>query len=304
MTAPATPLSQRTELLLRAAPIIFVILWSTGWISARAAAPYADPLTFLAVRFAFAAAALAMIAAVFGARWPTNPRDLAHLAVSGMLMHGLYLGGVWWAISEGVPTAMSGLIAAVQPILTAWLAPWLLGETITARQWLGIAIGFVGISLTLSTGLVGITGAALEGAMVPLAVNIGAMVAVTFGTFYQKRFVATGDLRATTALQYVFAALAVGAAAPLLEDLRLVWNVQTVATMAWSVLGLSIGAIGLFMLLIRHGAVSRAATLIYLIPPAVAIETFLIFDETLSWLQMAGIAVTAVGVALAVRRAG
>ncbi len=291
-----------TQFLLRVAPVLFVLLWSTGWVSARAAAPYADPLTFLAARFGFAAVALGGFAIAMSARWPTRPADLGHLFVTGVLIHAIYLGGVWWAIAHGVPAAISGLIAAVQPILTALLAPVLLRETIRLVQWAGIALGFAGIALVLSPNLIGLEAVALAGAAVPLGVNVIAMVAVTLGTFYQKRFVATGDLRTVTAVQYVAAALAIIPAALVFEDLRLEWNAQTIATMAWSVFGLSIGAIGLLMLLIRHGAVSRAAMLIYLVPPAVAIEVLLIFGETLSLLQIAGIAVTALGVALAVRK--
>jgi len=294
--------SPAANVLLRVAPVLFVLLWSTGWLSARAAAPYADPLTFLGVRFVLAAILLIVFGTLAGVRWPTRPRDIAHLAISGVLIHALYLGGVWWAISNGVPAGISGLIAAVQPILTALLAPTLLGETITSRQWFGIALGFAGISLTLSPQLAGLSGGSLFAAAFPLAINALSMVSVTLGTFYQKRFVATGDLRVSTTYQYVFAAAATLAAAALLEPMRLVWNPTTIITMAWSVVGLSLGAIGLLLLLIRHGAVSRAATLIYLIPPVVAIEALLMFGETLTLLQIGGITVTALGVALAVKR--
>lgn len=291
-----------TQFLLRVAPVLFVLLWSTGWVSARAAAPYADPLTFLATRYALAGLALALFAGFAGATWPRRAADIGHLAISGILIHAIYLGGVWWAIAHGVPAAISGLIAAVQPILTALLAPALLGETITVRQWLGIALGFGGIAMVLSPKLVGVQAAGLEGAALALAINVVAMISVTLGTFYQKRFVATSDLRTATVWQYIAAAAVTFPLAFLIEDLRLEWNAQTIATMAWSVIGLSIGAIGLLLLLIRHGAVSRAAMLIYLVPPAVAIEVFFLFGETLTPLQIAGIAVTAIGVALAVKR--
>ena len=291
-----------TALLLRIAPVVFVLLWSTGWLAAAAAAPHADPLTFLGVRFFLTALVLLAFGIAAGVAWPFAPRDLAHLAISGVLIHALYLGGVWWAVANGVPAAISGLIAAIQPILTAMLAPALLGETITLRQWAGIGLGFAGIAVTLSPRLAGLDGDALAAATLALGVNAVGMVSVTLGTFYQKRFIAAGDLRATTALQYVFASAAALAAAAALEPMRLTWNAVTVATMAWSVFGLSIGAIGLLLLLIRHGAVSRAATLIYLIPPVVAIEAVLLFGERLSLMQAAGIALTAAGVALAVRR--
>lgn len=297
MTAPQS-------LLLRAAPALFVLMWSTGWISARAAAPYADPLTFLTVRFALAAAVLLPIVLIVRAPWPARRIDVVHLIVTGVLIHAIYLGGVWYAVRHGVPTGISGLIAAIQPILTAMLAPALLSEHISWRQWIGIVLGFGGIALTLSPGLAGLTGGALEANALLLAVNIIGMIAVTLGTFYQKRFIPTGDLRTVTLVQYLAAAAVMLPVAALVEPaMRLEWNPQTVLTMAWSVIGLSLGAIGLYLMLIRNGAVSRAAMLIYLVPPAVAIEAYLLFGETLGLVQWLGIAVTALGVALAVRRA-
>ena len=222
--------------------------------------------------------------------------------VSGVLLHAIYLGGVWWAIRHGLPAGLSGLIAAVQPILTALLAPMLIGERISGRNWAGIGLGFVGIALVLEPKLVGIGSGEMSGVLLPMAVNIVAMVSVTFGTFYQKRWIPSGDLRTVTALQYAGAFLVTLPAAWLLEPMQIEWNTTVILTMAWSVLALSIGAIGLLLLLIRNGAVSRAAALIYLVPPAVAIEAYLLFGETMAPLQVVGMAVTAAGVALATRR--
>jgi drug/metabolite transporter (DMT)-like permease len=299
----AGPSSDAQTMLLRAAPALFVLLWSTGWISARAAAPYADPLTFLTVRFALAAVVLLPLVLIMRARWPARPADYWHLIVTGALIHAIYLGGVWYAVRHGVPTAISGLIAAIQPILTAMLAPVLLSERISPRQWAGVALGFAGIALTLSPGLSALAGDALTENVAALAINVVGMISVTLGTFYQKRFIASGDLRTVTLIQYIAAAAIMLPVAALLEPMRLEWNPQTIATMAWSVIGLSLGAIGLYLMLIRHGAVSRAAMLIYLVPPAVAIEAYVLFGETLGPVQWIGIAVTAVGVALAVRKA-
>lgn len=291
----------RTELFLKLAPGLFVLIWSTGWISARFAAPYADPLTFLSLRYACAGALLAGFALVTGTVWPRG-KAAAHATFSGVLLHAVYLGGVWWAISRGLPAGISGLIAAIQPILTALLAPRLVGETITKRQWLGIALGFAGIVLVLWPKLASLSGEALVLALEPLAVNILAMVSVTFGTFYQKKYLQTGDLRTVTTLQYVGALAVTLPLAWLTEPMRITWNTIMVLNMVWAVLALSIGAIGLLLLLIRRGAVSRAAALIYLVPPAVAVEAFLLFGETMSPVQALGMAITAAGVALAVRR--
>lgn len=291
----------RSTLLLTLAPGLFVLIWSTGWISARFAAPYADPLTFLSVRYALAGALLAVLCVASGAVWPRG-KAAAHAALSGVLLHAIYLGGVWWAISKGLPAGISGLIAAVQPILTAFLAPRLAGETIPLRHWLGIVLGFGGILMVLGPKLAGLSGAALSSQLMPLGINVVAMISVTLGTFYQKRFIAAGDLRAVTVLQYAGALAITLPIAWLTEPMRIAWNLSMVLNMAWAVLALSIGAIGLLLMLIRQGAVSRAAALIYLVPPTVALEAFLLFGETLNGLQMVGMAVTAFGVALAVRR--
>jgi len=291
----------RSALLLKVAPVLFVLIWSTGWISARYAAPYADPLTFLSVRYACAGAILAALAVTAGAVWPRGPAA-RHAAMSGVLLHAIYLGGVWWAISRGLPAGISGLIAAVQPILTALLAPALVGEKITRRHWAGIVLGFAGIVLVLWPKLASLSGPSLTAALEPLAINVIAMISVTLGTFYQKKFVQTGDLRTVTTLQYAGALAVTLPVAFLTEPMRIEWNTVMVLNLGWSVLALSIGAIGLLLVLIREGAVSRAATLIYLVPPSVAIEAYLLFGETMSLIQVVGMAITALGVAMAVRR--
>jgi drug/metabolite transporter (DMT)-like permease len=287
---------------LRLTPAIFVILWSSGWIAAGMAMLYAEPLTFLSVRFALAAGILGAACLAMGVEWPKTGAEIGHSLIAGVLLHGLYLTGVWGAVMNGLPVAISGLIAALQPILTALLAPWLLGETITRRQWLGIAIGFIGMAMVLQPALFQVPIEQLRGLLVPLAVNLVGIVAVTLGTFYQKRFVATGDLRAVTVVQNIGALAVTLPLALMLETLRLEWNVQTALTMAWSVFGMSFGAVALLLLLIRHGAVSRAAALIYLMPPMVALQAMLFLGETLTVVQMAGIAVTAAGVALVVKQ--
>jgi drug/metabolite transporter (DMT)-like permease len=290
-----------SSLLLRIAPVIFVLLWSTGWLAARAAMPYAEPLTFLTLRYVLAAMVLAAICAAMSVEWPKDRRARFHAIASGVPLHAMYFAGVWWSVMNGLPVAISGLVSALQPILTALLAPYLADERITRQQWTGVLLGFLGIAMVLSPALSALPPGKLDTVLVPLAVNVAGMVGVTLGTFYNKRLV-TGDLRAVTALQNLGAAAATLPFAWATETMRIVWNIQTVLTMAWVVLGMSIGAIGLLLVLIRHGAVSRAAALIYLMPPLVALQAMLILDETLTGLQMLGMGVTAVGVALAVRK--
>lgn len=287
----------------RVAPPLFVLIWSTGWIAAGYAARTSDPLTFLTLRFVLAGAALAVFAALAGARWPARPRDWAAAMISGVLLHAIYLGGVWWAVRHGLPASISGLLAAIQPILTAALAPILIREPIAPRQWLGVLVGVAGVALVLQPRLAGVTGEALRAAAAPILVNVVAMVAVTLGAFFQKRFVAVGDLRTVTATQYLGAALVTAPIALATEELRIGHDATTILTMLWSVFALSIGAIWLLLALIRRGAVARAAALIYLIPPTVAVEAWLLFGEAMTPVQIAGMALAALGMALTTPRA-
>jgi drug/metabolite transporter (DMT)-like permease len=296
--------SAKTDRIFRrAAPALFVFLWSTGWIVARYSAEYADPLTFLSARYTCAGAVLLVYALLARARWPANPGDWVHAGVSGVLLHAIYLGGVWIAIAHGVPASISALLAALQPILTAALAPLLLHERIGLKQWLGIVLGFIGIIVVLSPKLAAVNASDFAAVTIPLAINAIAMIAVTAGTFYQKRYIHSGDLRTVTILQYAGALAVTLPVAYLIEPMRLEVNATTILIMLWSVLAISIGAIALLLLLIRRGEVSRAAQLIYLVPPTAAVQAWLLFGEQLSPLQLAGMALTVIGVALASRAA-
>ncbi len=291
-----------SPLLLRIAPAIFVFLWSTGWIVARAVAPYADPLTFLCARYALAATLLVGIAFASGVRWPASLGEFAHMVLSGILGIGFYFAGVWYAIAHGVPAGVSGLIASVQPLLTALLAPVFLNERISALQWVGIILSTIGIALVLQPKLAAVAPTDLAEVAGALAFNVLGMVTFTFASIHQKKFLATSDLQALTPIQVLSGLAATLPFAILTEDMRLEWNLVTIAAMAWSVLVLSIGAGALYVMMIHAGAVSKVAALIYLVPLTVATEAFLLFGETLSQVQIAGMAVTSIGVALAMRR--
>jgi drug/metabolite transporter (DMT)-like permease len=289
------------RLFIRLAPFLFVFIWSTGWIAAGYAAPYADALTFLTIRFALAAVLLAVISAAFGAPWPPTRAAWLHALAAGALIHGIYLSGVWVAVRLGLPAGVSGLIAALQPILTAAFTPLLLGERVSRLRWIGTLIGFLGIVLVLAPKLVDVPPAALMAVLIPIIINIVGMFSVTFGTFYQKRFLQTGDLRTMTAVQYVGAVLVT---APLMlgfEQMQITFNLQIILTMLWSVVVLSLGGIGLYLWLIRRGEMAKATTLIYLVPAMVAIEAWLLFGETLTLVQIIGMIVTVLGVMLATR---
>lgn len=290
-----------SPLILRAVPLLFTLLWSSGWIVAGYSARYADALTFLVVRFASAGVLIAALAFAMGALWPKGARAWINCIVAGILLHGIYLGGVWWAVRHGLPAGISGLIAGLQPILTALFAPLLLGERITARRWLGIAFGFVGIALVLQPQLAKVAPEALYGVLVPVVINIAAMFAVTFGSFFQKARIVSGDLRTITAIQYLAACLFVLPFAAAFEPMRIDWNLTMVLVLIWSVVVLSLGSIGLYFFMLRRGEVSRIATYLYLVPALVAVQAWALFGETLTPLQLGGMAVTVVGVALASR---
>ncbi len=292
----------RRSFFSNAIPLLFVLIWSTGWIMGKYAALDGDPLTFLAVRFAGAIVVLLPLVLAIGAEWPRGGRAILHAMGSGVLMHALYLGGVWWAIAHGVPAGLSAVIAALQPLMTAALAPLVVGERIGGRRAAGFLVGFLGIAIVVSPKLTGLAPADLGQVMVPLSVNVAAMLAVTLGTFHQKRFAGSGHLLALALLQYVGALVVMLPAAWAFEPMRFDLNWRSAATLAWSVLALSIGAIGLLLHLVRCGEVSRAASLIYLVPPAAVLEAWVLFGETVSSLQLLGIFVTVCGVVLANRR--
>jgi drug/metabolite transporter (DMT)-like permease len=291
-----------TPLFLRLAPVLFVFLWSSGWIVAGYSARHSDALTFLSLRFACAFVALAALSVAVGAPWPKGRRTWIDCAIAGILLHALYLGGVWWAVRHGLPAGVSGLIAGLQPVLTALFAPLIVGERISPVRWAGIVCGFIGIGLVLEPKLVGVEPEVMRAVLVPVIVNVIGMFAVTFGSFWQKARIVSGDLRTVTAVQYAAAFLFTLPFAFLLEPMRIEWNLTMTLVLAWSVLALSLGGIGLYLILIRRGQVSRTATFLYLVPPAVAVEAWLLFGETLSPIQIVGMAVAVLGVVLASRK--
>ncbi len=222
--------------------------------------------------------------------------------LSGVLLHGLYLGGVWWAISQGVPSSLSGLIAALQPLLTAVAAPFIVGERLTPSQKFGVLLGFAGLAVAIAPRLLELDPAMLHVALVPLIINVFAMVSVTAGTIYQKRYLQEGDLRAIASLQYVGGFLVVASLALLIEPLRVDWTLEFFLAMGWSVLGLSLVSVMLLLYLIRRGQVSRAASLTYLVPPAVAIESWIMFGEELTVPMIIGTVIVVIGVWLTNRK--
>ncbi|WP_159586058.1 DMT family transporter [Chelativorans xinjiangense] len=279
----------------KAIPALFVLLWATGFIGARYAMPWAEPFTFLWVRFALSFALLLLLVPVMKAR-KLAPRTAFHAGIAGMLMHGVYLGGVFWAVRNGLPAGLAGLIVGLQPLLTAAMAGAFTGETVDRRLWLGLGVGLVGVAIVLSPKL----GEAAGGVTVAtVGAGLVAVIAMSAGTVWQKRFVANADLVTATLCQYLGGWLIVFLASLLLEDQQFVLTGELLFAMAWLVLVLSLGAIFLLMVLIRNGAVARVASLFYLVPAVTAVMAWALFGETLTPLQIAGMAVTTLGVALA-----
>jgi drug/metabolite transporter (DMT)-like permease len=278
-------------------PAAFVFLWSTGFVGARLVAPHAEPLTLLAIRFALAAGIAAVVVAWRRPALPSR-RLVGHVAVVGLTLHGVYLGGVFWSVAEGMPTGVAALIAGLQPIITACLVGALLGERVTGGQWLGFGAGLAGIGMVLWERLViGGVGA------LAIALAFVALAGVTTGTLYQKRFCTGVGIWPGAVAQYSAAAvlMAIGSAA--VEDQQITWNAEVLGGLAWMVLVLSIGAISLLMIVIRRSTAASTVSLLYLAPPLAAIEAFLIFDEELHALAIAGIVVAGAGVFLVQRPA-
>ena len=276
-----------------AAPAVFVLLWSTGFVGARYGLPYADPFLFLAVRLAIASAVLGLAAAVTGSRLTREQTGRA--VVSGLLLHATYLGGVFWAISRGTPAGVSSVVVSLQPVLVAALAARLLGEQLSRRQWLGLSLGVVGVALVLEPGLHG---------SLPVVGVVACLVALaggTAGTLWQKRHGDGIPLLWGTSVQYAAATAGLAALSLLTEPGHIAWTGRFVGALVWLVVVLSIGAVLLLLALLRRGTASSVSSLFYLVPPATALETYLLFGERLAALSIVGIAVAALGVALVVR---
>ena len=288
--------------LERFAPALFVLLWSSGWIAPVYASRHSSAEAFLSVRFACAPACFLLVALVFRAPWPRQPRAIGHAVLSGALMHGVYLGGVWWAIFNGVPASISGVIAALQPLITAAVAPWMIGERLSPTQLLGLVLGFAGIVIALIPTFQGVSPEMFVERAVPVAVNILAMNGVVLGTLYQKRFVTSGDMCSNAVWQYVGALAVVLPLSLLTGPARFDVSAELLLVLVWSVLILSMGAVMLLLYLIGRGQVSRAASLIYLMPPAVAIESFVFLGEPLHMPMIVGTVIVVIGVWLAGRK--
>lgn len=280
------------------APWIFVLLWSTGFIGARFGLPYIEPFTFLLIRFLIAAGLLGAIGLALRGPWPGGAA-IGHSAVVGLLLHGGYLGGVFLAIDRGMPAGVSALIVSLQPILTAVIAQAALGERVSGRQWLGLGLGLAGVVLVVGERVLAV-GIPDQTSALTLVAAVGALLCTTLGTLYQKRHGAGIPLVGGTLVQYLAAAALMLPLAFAFEARDIVWAPELLFAMGWLVLVLSLGAILLLMFIIRHSSASRTASLFYLVPPATALEAYLLFGERFGLLALCGMALASLGVALVV----
>jgi drug/metabolite transporter (DMT)-like permease len=303
--------TRESDAWLRATPVVFVLIWSTGFIVARYGMPHSPPFSFLLLRYILSIACFLPWILMAKVAWPQTRSQWLHLSVTGVLMHAGYLGGVWAAVKAGMGSGLSSLIVGIQPVLTAVWLSWisrsqsgqgnsdLQSPAVSPRQWLGLALGFMGLlmvvwrKLTLGSPLDHVT----PGNM---AMALAALGAITVGTLYQKRFVQSCDVRSANSVQLLAAALVT---CPLawLESEAMVWNAQLAGAMAWSVLGLTLGGSSLLYILIQRGAAAAVTSLMYLVPPATAVLAWLLFDESITTMTLAGTALTAVGVSLVLR---
>jgi drug/metabolite transporter (DMT)-like permease len=287
-----------SQLAVAAAPVLFVLLWSTGFIGARYGLPYIEPLTFLAVRMGFVVLLMAAIAVIGRAKVPTAG-DVQHALIAGSLVHGLYLGGVFTAISQGVPAGISALIPGLQPILTSTIANRYMGEAVTRLQWLGLALGLFGVAVVLHDRNITLAGSSLG-----WIASFLSLIGITLGTLYQKRYCGGIDWRAGNLVQYIGAGALFALGAFAFETREIRWTGELIFAIAWLALVLSIAAVGLMYWLIRRSAATGFASLFYLVPGVTALFAFLLFGERLDGLSIAGMVICAAGVVLANRGVG
>lgn len=276
-------------------PALFVFLWATGFIGGKYGLPYAEPFTFLGWRLVVVVALFVAISLISRAPWPTSIALTVHIAVSGILVHAVYLGGVFSSLKLGLSTGVSALIVGMQPLLTAIIVAWVLKtESISPRQWLGLALGFAGLVLVVS----GKIGAA---DMVSIWPSVVALFGITLGTLYQKRYCTSMDLRTGSVIQFTASAAAMWLLAAVFETREIEWSPQFFFAISWLVIVLSLGAISLLMALIRRGVASKVASLFYLTPPITALMGYFMFGEQLGLAELTGMAVVAGGVYLVIK---
>lgn len=286
-----------TTLFVRLSPLVFVLIWSTGFIAAKYSMQNADPFVFLSLRFALTAVALVPIIYLFRATLPRNIWSYRHDMMTGVLLHCCYLGFVFWPIKEGMPSGIVAIIIGIQPILTMVLASLFIGESFTAKKLIGLAIGFVGVAIVIlgkfGLGLIDDNGLGL----IPIGMCLFSLLSTSSSIIYQKKFCDQSHLLTGVLMQYVAATIATALFALVLnESWQIAWSSSFAIALTWQVFGLSIGGVVLLMSIIKLGEASRISSMFYLVPPLVVVEAHYLFGETLSPISIAGMALCVIGV--------
>ncbi|MBB6260898.1 drug/metabolite transporter (DMT)-like permease [Paenochrobactrum gallinarii] len=281
-------------MLVRLFPVFFVFLWATGFIGAGLAMPYAEPFSFMTVRFIFAGLIFGIWALSSGVVWPRR-KAFVQAGITGLLIHAIYLSAIFWAVRHGLPAGIVGLVSGLQPMITLLIAAIFLGERIKQQQVLGLVAGFIGVAMVISPKLS--AGSDAIDPVTLLAALIG-VLAISSGTVWQKRFGSAMDLKAGTAIQYLAAGMFTLICAVLFETGRFQLTSELIIALVWLTIVISVGAVLALMVMIREGALSKVSSLFYLVPAAAAIMAYVLFGETLNLLQIAGMLVTTIGVAL------
>lgn len=274
------------------APGLFVVLWASGFIGAKFGLPYVEPLTFLTIRMGALVVILGGLSLMTRPLWP-DAAGFGHSIVAGLLVHGVYLGGVFVAIDRKLPAGLSALVVSLQPVLTSTIANRLLGERVILRQWIGLVLGLIGVYLIVADKTVSGEATALG-----WAAAICALIGITVGTLYQKRFGGGIDWRSALFIQYAAAGVLFASGALLFENRTIHWSIELIGALAWLVFVLSLGAVWLLYFLIKRAAATRVTSLFYLTPPFTALMAWFMFGEHLGLLALVGMAVCVAGVFL------
>jgi drug/metabolite transporter (DMT)-like permease len=270
---------------------LFVLIWSTGFVIARLAMPYVEPATFLSWRFAGVLAAMAALSLVWKMTWPSKSQ-IKHIAIAGILLQFGYLMGVWFAVRLGMTAGLVAIIVGLQPILTAWFAAWI-SEKVSPRQWIGLAFGFAGVALVVAEKI-----SFVPIPLVSYLLAFIALLSITFGTLYQKKYCPVFDLRAGSLIQFSVSAVICFFCMYFFESGEMVWNASVIGALLWSIFPISIGSISLLFMMIRKGAATKVTSFLYLVPPCTAIMAWMLFDEPFTALMAIGLGLTMTGVVL------
>ena len=278
----------------RFAPVLFVLLWSTGFIGAKYGLPFADPFIFLSVRVLIAALILFAIAAVMKSPIAIGPSAITRSASIGFFLHACYLGGVFYSISKGLPAGVAAVVTSLQPVLVSLLAVKVLGEPLKFKQVVGLILGLIGVVLVLAPSFE---------KDIPVSGVIGILVALlgsTVATLLQKKIGSEVPLISGTAYQYLASGLVLAVVAIATGGTRIQWSGQFIVAFVWLIAVLSVGAILLLLWLLNTGSAASVSSLLYLIPPATALEAFFLFGEKVNTQGFLGIGITALGVWLVI----